>query len=441
MRGRRRFCVLVIACTILTGCDMATPTITPTASPLAALQTPETTATPLPPAPSQTSTRMPSATLTPRIIHQSTPGEPSERFESQIIDVDSSAYANSKKVSGGDNFDIGQFERPFNSGSMDEYFPDLDILEARLQQAGNWIYVTIKLAGVPRGRLLSDVYAVEIDVDNDGRGDFLVLAKKPGVTWSVDGVSVLRDANHDVGGSLPVNSDASNTGDGFEQLLFDSGKGYDNDAAWARVNPSDFSSVQIAFKKAVIDNDRAYLWNAWAGESISPALFDYNDHMTLAEAGSPLPSQSQAYPLKGLAELDNTCRWSVGFEPTGGEPGLCPLTIRPAAVGTESFIHGLVWYDRNSNLLQDPGEPGFENLLITVSEDACSAGGKVLTTTQTALNGTYEIRGLVAGTYCLAVSGPLPSNVIPVKGSGPQTVNLKTGQEVKLNFPFVLHNP
>jgi hypothetical protein len=91
--------------------------------------------------------------------------------------------------------------------------------------------------------------------------------------------------------------------------------------------------------------------------------------------------------------------------------------------------------------LQDPGEPGFENLLITVSEDACNAGGKVLTTTQTALNGTYEIRGLVAGTYCLAVSGPLPPNVIPVKGSGPQTVILKTGQEVKLNFPFVIQNP
>ena len=31
------------------------------------------------------------------------------------------------------------------------------------------------------------------------------------------------------------------------------------------------------------------------------------------------------YPLKQLAELDNTCRWSVGFTPDGTEPGLCHI--------------------------------------------------------------------------------------------------------------------
>jgi hypothetical protein len=33
--------------------------------------------------------------------------------------------------------------------------------------------------------------------------------------------------------------------------------------------------------------------------------------------------------MKALAELDNTCRWTVGFQGTGLEPGICyiPPTI------------------------------------------------------------------------------------------------------------------
>jgi hypothetical protein len=374
-------------------------------------------------------------------LHISTPSEPGERFESQILDQDSSTYANSRQVAGGDNFDTGEFERPFNAGSMDQYFPDLDITQAGLWRSGNWIYVTISLAGTPRGSLISGSYGVEIDVDADGRGDFLVIASQPGLMWSVEGVSIWRDANRDVGGSLAVRADGSHTGDGFEQQLFDSGKGYDTDAAWARVNPNDFSSIQIAFKKAVIDNDRAFLWSAWAQDKLQPSLFDYNDHFTLAEAGSPLPSQTNAYPLNKLAKVDNTCRWAVGFTPTGAEPGLCPLSILPPGGVTETYIHGLVWYDRNSNLYQDPGEPGFENIELNLTEGACGKGGKIVLSVLTAINGTYEIRGVAAGTYCLQVVGPTPPGTKPVKGSGPQTITLTAGREVKINFAYALATP
>ncbi|MEN6572186.1 MAG: SdrD B-like domain-containing protein [Anaerolineaceae bacterium] len=384
---------------------------------------------------------LPGFTPTARIMHLSTPEDPAERFESQILDADSSAYAKSKRVAGGDNFDAGEFERPFNAETMDQYFPDLDIIEAGLRRSGDWIYVTIKLAGMPKGSLLSESYGVEIDVDADGRGDFLIIASKPGLMWSVDGVSIWRDANRDVGGGIAVKADGSKTGDGFELQLFDSGKGFDTDAAWARVNPNDFSSVQIAFKKTVIDNDKAFLWNAWAQDSIQPSLFDYNDHFTLAEAGSPLPAQSGAYPLKKLSKVDNTCRWAAGFSPTGAEPGLCPLSIESAGNGGETFIHGLVWYDRNANFYQDPGEPGFENLELVLAEGICGMGGKILVSATTAINGTYEIHGVPAGSYCLTVTGPIPPGVKPVKGSGPQTVNLKAGAEVKVNFPFVLSSP
>lgn len=434
--------ITLSAClSLLAGC--AVPTTVPTSIPTesSATPVPTETLTPTPIPPTETPTELALMTPTSRIVHMSRPSEPPERFDSQIIDMDSSAYARSKKVAGGDNFDIGQYERPFNSGSMDTYSPDLDILEARLSQSGDWVYVTIMLAGTPRGTLLSDSYGVELDLNADGRGDFLVIASKPGVVWSVDGVSVWYDANHDVGGSIPIKADLAVSGDGYEEEIFNSGKGADTDAAWARVNPNDFSSIQIAFNKALIDHDKAYLWNVWAEDVISPGLFDYNDHMTLADAGSPIPAQGQAYPLKGLANVDNTCRWAVGFNPTGAEPGLCPQTISQSPNSSESYIHGLVWYDRNSNLLQDPGEPGFENLTINLTEGACGSGGKIMTTTQTALNGTYEIRGVAAGTYCLAVGGEIPPGTVPVKGSGPQTILLKTGQEVKVNFPFVLGNP
>lgn len=442
-KARYRWLVWILICiALVSGCSapVDTPTPQPTEVPTVPIVQPPT-ATPLPlPSPSATQV-LPAVTPTVRIVHLATPGEPGESLESQILDVDSSAYANSKRAAGGDNFDNGEFERPFNAGSMDRYSADLDIVQAGLRRSGDWITVTIHLSGTPKGTLLSGSYGVEIDIDADGRGDFLVVARKPGLIWSVNDVSIWRDANHDVGGRIAIKADGTNTGDGFELQLFDSGKGYDTDAAWARVNPNDFRSVQISFKKAVIDNDKAFLWNAWAAEKIQPSLFDYNDHFTLAEAGSPIPAQDKAYPLNQLANVDNTCRWAVGFTPTGAEPGLCPLTIDPYAGNSESYIHGLVWYDRNGNLYQDPGEPGFENMELILAEGACGTGGKIQVSVITAINGTYEIRGMKGGNYCIHVVGPLPPGVSPVKGTGQLTILLKTGGEVKANFPFALSNP
>jgi len=41
-------------------------------------------------------------------------------------------------------------------------------------------------------------------------------------------------------------------------------------------------------------------------------MFDYNDHMTHAQAGDPNPN-IQLYSIKALSEIDNTCRLSIGF--------------------------------------------------------------------------------------------------------------------------------
>ena len=63
-------------------------------------------------------------------------------------------------------------------------------------------------------------------------------------------------------------------------------------------------------------------------------LFDHHDHFTHEEAGSPTKSETQYYPLKAMAALDNTCRAASGYIPKGGEPGLCPVTV-PKVEGGE----------------------------------------------------------------------------------------------------------
>jgi hypothetical protein len=81
----------------------------------------------------------------------------------------------------------------------------------------------------------------------------------------------------------------------------------------------------VAFKQSVIGAADTFLFGGWSDEGVREAgWFDYNDHFTLAEAGSPL-SNSPHYPLAALFSVDNTCRWGYGFEPTTAYPGLCLL--------------------------------------------------------------------------------------------------------------------
>jgi hypothetical protein len=41
------------------------------------------------------------------------------------------------------------------------------------------------------------------------------------------------------------------------------------------------------------------------------------------DAGAANPDIANFYPIKGLSELDNTCRLGIGFNPSGVEPGIC----------------------------------------------------------------------------------------------------------------------
>jgi hypothetical protein len=176
---------------------------------------------------------------------------------------------------------------------------------------------------------LAGKYAIELDLDRNGKGDWLIIASNPSSTdWSVDGVQVYQDANNNVGDLSAMYTDEKAASDGFEALFFDQGTGDDPDTAWVRVSPNNPYTIEIAVKRSILGNPEKYLINMWAGTSLlDPALFDINDHFTHEQAGAADPGFELYYPIKAASELDNSCRMAVGFQPTGQEPGLCETFI------------------------------------------------------------------------------------------------------------------
>ena len=206
---------------------------------------------------------------------------------------------------------------------MDTYFPYVDIVDVQGFKDDLWGYLTITLVGTDANGKLPAQYAAELDLNKDGRGDWLIRASNPSsTTWTTQGVQAWKDSDGDVGGNIPMVADNKPSGgDGYETLVFDEGKGNLPDGAWARISPDDPKTVQIAFKLSMLGSPASFAMGAWAGANIDPAHFDYNDHMTHADAGDPTPGYG-VYPIKELAEIDNTCRLAIGFVAKGNEPGL-----------------------------------------------------------------------------------------------------------------------
>ncbi len=238
-----------------------------------------------------------------------------------VSDFSSLDYAPEKSTVG-DYFQMNQLERPFSAGEMD-YFGDLDITRVDLKADSPWFYATFILADDLR-EVADVVYGLELDIDADGRGDFLVWAVLPSDTeWTTDGVQVLEDADDDVGGVYPLQIEDPNPDlNGYEKTVFNSGVGEDPDLAWIRRDPEETNQLQIAFKENIVGPD-GFLWSAWADYGLmDPALFDYNDQFTLEEAGSP-NNVKLDYPLKLIYQVDSTCRSWYGMTPLGTEPGRC----------------------------------------------------------------------------------------------------------------------
>lgn len=263
----------------------------------------------------------PEPTHTPRVEHQMIPTRPLESINSHVTDVSSLGFA-ADGYTYGDQYLINLYERPFSSEEM-VYAGYLDIILANLKNNPPWIYFIIFLQeDLPADGDIT--YAVEFDLDINGRGDLLVEADlPPGTEWTTDGVRVYKDIDGDVGGENPLFSDAPVEGiNGYEFQIFDQGQGDDPDLAWVRRDPEAANQLQIAVKNTLVGNS-GYLWSIWADEGVrDPTARDYNDRWTFSQAGSPFPDH-QFYPLKEVALLDSTCRSWYGFIPTGEEPGLC----------------------------------------------------------------------------------------------------------------------
>ena len=310
------FLVLVLA---VLACNL------PSSSP----STPETvviyvTETSAPPPPLETvSPQAPASTVPPAIAHISFPAD-AQTAGSLSYDVDSRGTAPEHRAPYGDSHKLNRFERPFTQNVMD-YIPDLDILYFRINADPSWYYVFMEMGSTnPATGTLTGEYAVELDIDRDGHGDYLIWAKPPFTTiWKTDGVTVFTDTNNDTGGPSPSLSDAPFNGNGYDSTVVDSGVGSDPDLAWVRIDPRSPTTVQFAFKKSLAGS--SFMWGVWADLGIrDPKKFNYNDHFTEAEGGSPERSETQFYPIKAIYAVDNTCREAYGFRPTGNEPLLCP---------------------------------------------------------------------------------------------------------------------
>lgn len=391
----------------------------PTDLPIAA----EPSATEAPATPEATPTPGP----TPTVVHVTFPANPGSA-QAFIVDRSSAALAGERR-SIGDNFSINLYERPFTSQEM-EYRPHLDITRAEISAASPWFYVTIYLEGTPADDAW---YAVELDLDLDGRGDWFIGGLAPqSAEWTTDGVFVFRDPNNDVGGSVPLQAESPTfLTDGYEEQVFDQGIGPDPDAAWIRLDPSDSTRVQIAFKAELIGFDGEFLWGAWTDAGVQePAFMDYNDHFTPQQAGSPVLN-SQFYPLQDLAEVDNTCRWAYGFVPVEPLPGLCPLPEPTPTPEPLYNITGQVFWDSNSSGSRDGGEGWAANLNPTVIElRQGNCGGTVLASKTLTSGGSFAFGGLPAGSYCVRVASA------PVPATTATEVNLSLPPDGHVEFGF-----
>jgi len=311
-------CLLALLVLLTAACAAAPAPEAPPAEPAVDQPAAEESPVPEEPAPPKP-TRKPKPKRPPLDL----PADPPEP-ERTLADSDASLRAEEKRVLSGDNFLNNLYERPFTSEEM-IYRPDLDIYTVDFGHDDEYFYFTINLNGLnEQDWALTGRYGIEFDLDLDGRGDMIFFTENPPPQWNFKALFGLVDTNEDVGGPTPVISDEDFSGDGYDRRL--EFKPVEN-PAFVRLSPDDNQAVQFAISNALLQYPEEFLWSAWADRSgKKPVEFDYNDTMGPSEAGSPF-SDSEDYPIKGLALVDNTCRLPYGFEQMGSSyPGMC-ITI------------------------------------------------------------------------------------------------------------------
>jgi hypothetical protein len=242
-------------------------------------------------------------------------------------DVESQSNASLHRAPYGDVYRLNRLERPFTQADM-TYLPNVDIERFRITTDQNWDYVFIELIGSNPNDPLNINYGVELDQNLDGFGEYSIWAKPPFSTnWATNGVTVVQDTNHDSAGLSAEQSDAPFSGNGYDKIIFDQGRGDDPDLAWVRIDPINQNTVEFAFKRSL--PGKSFMWSVWADTGLKDlAMFSYNDRYTIEQAGSP-QTDNLNYPIKAVYAVDSTCRAAFGFKSTGFEPLICPVEEPP----------------------------------------------------------------------------------------------------------------
>jgi hypothetical protein len=265
------------------------------------------------------------ATATIVVNHSMTPTDP--KGGKTVYDVGSAGTALELRAPYGDSYDMNRLERPFMQEML--YISDLDITSFTVASDNDWWYVSVDLNGDDPNSAFGINYGVELDLDHDGFGDYLIWAHPPYTDqWDTVPVQIFQDQNHNTGGLSGSKSDAPFDADGYETLVFDGSVGGDDpDMAWVRINAGPEADVQFAFKK--FWSGKVFMLGVIADAGLKdPGKLDYVDRFRIAEAGSPV-KENQNYPLNELFLVDNTCREAFGFESTHYEPQACPVPATP----------------------------------------------------------------------------------------------------------------
>lgn len=277
---------------------------------------------------SSTDTAGTATELIPVTSHLMRPGDTVPAPRKLIDDAESSGTGPEGRAPYGDSYKLNRFERPFLEDMA--YVPDLDIHRFGLSEDGDWYYVTIQLIGSDPNHARGINYGAEIDLNLDGFGDTIIWAHPPYTTeWETGRVQIFQDSNLDSGGLSAVESDAVNDGDGYETLVFDgsSSENSDPDLAWVRLDGNQAGVVQFAFKKAL--TGPAFSLGVVADAGLKDVTkYDYADHISLTDAGSPVQGNLY-FPLKSLFAVDNTCWEAYGIQTTGFEPKICQPILQP----------------------------------------------------------------------------------------------------------------
>jgi len=143
-----------------------------------------------------------------------------------------------------------------------------------------------------------------------------------------------------------------------------------------------------------------YLLNHKAGNrtSIQQAIWYFTNNEECS-------SNADAYAMIIDAELH-----SSGFIPSPGELIAVPiigvptiqLSFLESTIPLPQSIEGLVWHDTNHNGLQDPSEPGLNNIIVQLYQQ----DNLYINTTRTTTKGIYHFTEVPTGSYYLTVVLP-----------------------------------